>query len=133
MKYKLENGKTVNIPDKEIENLKTNLELSEKDAIELWLCDNDYETDENQQELDEKAKKVKVLHDIALKKSAKERKPPIKKVSDEKKELFSEILSDLEDVYKGNVEVLTENKLIQIKIADKTFKVDIIEQRPRKA
>ena len=133
MKYKLENGKTVNIPDKEIENLKNNLGLSESDAIDLWLCDNDYETDENQTELDEKAKKVKVLHDIAPKKSVKERKPPIKKVSSEKKELFSEILSDLEDVYKENVEVLTENKLISVKIGDKTFKVDIIEQRTRKA
>lgn len=133
MKYTTDTGRTVNIPDKEIEILKTSLNLSESDAIELWLCDNDYETDENQQELDEKAKKVKILHDVSPKKSQKERKPPIKKVSDEKKELFSEILSDLEDIYKENVQVLTENKLIQIKIADKTFKVDIIEQRPRKA
>lgn len=133
MKYKLENGKTVNIPDKEIENLKTSLELSEKDAIELWLCDNDYETDENQQELDEKAKKVKINHEIAPAKSKKERKPPIKKVSDEKKQLFDEILSDLEDVYRENVQVLTENKLIQVKIGDKTFKIDVIEKRQPKA
>lgn len=133
MKYKLENGKTVNIPDKEIENLKTSLELSEKDAIELWLCDNDYETDENQQELDEKAKKVKINHEITPAKSKKERKPPIKKVSDEKKQLFDEILSDLEDVYRENVQVLTENKLIQVKIGDKTFKIDVIEKRQPKA
>ena len=133
MKYITDTGRKVNIPDKEIENLKASLNLSEKEAINLWLCDNDLEIDENQQELDKKAKKIKVLHDIAPKKSEKVRKPPIKKVSDEKKELFSEILNDLKDVYKENVQVLTENKLIQVKIADKTFKIDVIEQRPRKA
>lgn len=133
MKYKLENGKTVNIPDKEIEHLKTSLELSEKDAIELWLCDNDYETDENQTELDEKAKKVKVLHDIIPKKSAKERKPPKKVVSLEKQTLFNEILTNLIENYGENVKILTENKLLSVEINGITFKIDIIQQRPRKA
>lgn len=132
MKYKLENGKTVNIPDKEIENLKTSLELSEKDAIELWLCDNDYETDENQQELDEKAKKVKVLHDIAPKKAKTERKPPKKIVSSEKQTLFSEILTNLTEIYGENVKILTENKLISVEINGITFKIDLIQQRPPK-
>jgi hypothetical protein len=102
------------------------------DAIDLWLCDNCYEEDEEQEKLDENAKKVRVDKEIAPKKATKERKPPVKKVSDEKKELFSEILSDLEDVYRENVQVLTENKLIQVKIGGKTFKIDIIEQRQPK-
>lgn len=62
----------------------------------------------------------------------KPKKPKTVKISDEKKELFSEILSDLEDVYKQNVKVLKENKLIQVKIGEKIFKIDIIEQRPPK-
>lgn len=132
MKYKLENGKTVNIPDKEIENLKTSLELSEKDAIELWLCDNDYETDENQQELDEKAKKVKINHEIAPVKSKKERKPPKKVVSSEKQTLFTDILTNLTEIYGENVKILTENKLISVEINGITFKIDVIQQRPPK-
>ena len=132
MKHILENGKIINIPDKDIENLKATLGLSEIDAIDLWLCDNDYETDEIQQELDEKAKKVKINHDISQKKTENKRKPPKKVVSSEKKELFDEILSDLEDVYKGNVRVLTENKLISVTINGISFKVDIIQQRPPK-
>ena len=53
-------------------------------------------------------------------------------VSDEKKELFSEIFSNLADVYGENVKIEKENKLIIVKIADRTFKIDIIEQRKPK-
>ena len=75
---------------------------------------------------------MQISKDIVQKKPTKERKKPEKKVSDEKKELFSEILSDLEDVYKGNVEVLNENKLISVRIGDKLFKIDVIETRSPK-
>jgi hypothetical protein len=132
MKYTLDNGKSVNIPKSEIEKLMTSLGLSEKDAIDLWLCDNNLEEDEEQAELDEKASKVRIDKDIIQKKPKKERKKPEKKVSDAKKELFSEILSHLQDVYKENVEILNENKLIQCIIDGKIFKIDVIETRPPK-
>ena len=132
MRYTLDNGKSVNIPKSEIEKLMSSLELSEKDAIDLWLCDNNLEEDEEQIELDEKASKVRIDKDIIQKKPKKERKKPEKKVSDAKKELFNEILSDLRDVYKENVEVLNENKLISVRIGEKLFKIDVIETRPPK-
>jgi ParB-like chromosome segregation protein Spo0J len=132
MKYTLDNGKSVNIPKSEIEKLMSSLELSEKDAIDLWLCDNNLEEDEEQIELDEKASKVRIDKDIIQKKPKKERKKPEKKVSDAKKELFNEILSDLKDIYKENVEVLNENKLISVRIGEKLFKIDVIETRPPK-
>jgi hypothetical protein len=126
------NGKIINIPDREIEKLMSSLELTQADAIDLWLCDNGYEVDEEQKELDEKASKVRILKDVEPKNAKKERKIPEKKVSEQKKALFSEILSDLEDVYKGKVEVLTENKLISVNIDGIVFKIDIIQQRPPK-
>lgn len=132
MRYTLDNGKSVNIPKSEIEKLMSSLELSEKDAIDLWLCDNNLEEDEEQIELDEKASKVRIDKDIIQKKPKKERKKPEKKVSDAKKELFNEILSDLQDIYKENVEVLNENKLISVRIGEKLFKIDVIETRPPK-
>ena len=132
MRYRMDNGKTVVIPDKEVEKLQNSLKLSKQDAIDLWLADNNLELDEEQQELDEKASKIHIMKDIDTKKSTKERKKVEKKVSDTKKELFSEILSDLEDVYKGNVTVLNQNKLISVRIGDKLFKVDVIECRPAK-
>lgn len=132
MKYTLKNGRSVVIPDKEIDKLVQSLEISIEDAVDLWLDDNGYEVNEIAKELDEKASKVHIDRDVTQKTSKKERKKPEIKTSDEKKELFSEILSDLEDVYRGNVTVLNENKLISVKIGDKTFKIDIIQCRPQK-
>ena len=125
MKYTLENGKTVNIPDKEIAKMQKNLELSENEAIELWLTDNDYLSDEEQDNLDNKAKKVKIQHDAVSKDRKKTAKPKTHKVSDEKKEIFQTILQNLDrSIYinRENITVLTENKLISVKVGDKTFK-----------
>ena len=128
MKYEF-NGKLIDIPEDEIENLKVNLQLTNQQAIDTWLSDNGYEEDEEQENLEKIAKKIKIDHQIDKKKPKKERKTVVRKVSDEKKELFSEILSDLEDVYRNSVEVLNENKLIQVKIGDKSFKINITETR----
>ena len=38
------NNKVVKIPQKEIDNLMKTLELTEQEAIETWLDDNDYTT-----------------------------------------------------------------------------------------
>jgi hypothetical protein len=134
MKYTLENGKVVNIPDNEIEyNMKT-LELSKEEAIDLWLEDNDYQVNEELEELDSKAKKVKIDHQASAidKTEKKDRKPRTVKISDEKQGLFDSIYHFLVETYGGSVDILKENKLLTLKIGDKTFKVDLIEQRPPK-
>ena len=131
MRYNFD-GKIIIIPDKELDKLMSSLELTRQDAIDLWLSDNGYEDNEEQEELDEKASKVKILKDISQKKSKKERKPVVKAVSDEKKALFNEISGFLKRVYGINTEIVTENKLITVRIGDKTFKIDVIEQRKPK-
>ena len=133
MKYTLKNGKSVNIPDKEIEKSMKALDLTKEEAIEMWLEDNDYEVNEEQVALDEKAKKVKINHGAsAVDKTEKEKKERKVIVSDEKQALFSEILSNLQNVYGENVQIVKENKLLTVKIGAKTFKIDLIEQRPPK-
>ena len=134
MRYTLPNNKTINIPDDEIKKSMKALDLSKEDAIQLWLEDNDYEVNEEQAELDAKAKKVKIDHGASAvdKSEKKEKKPRPKVASDEKKELFDEIFSNLQDVYKQNAQIVKENKLITVKIGEKVFKVDIIEQRASK-
>ena len=134
MKYTLENGKVVNIPDNEIEyNMKT-LELSKEEAIDLWLEDNDYQVNEELEELDSKAKKVKIDHQASAidKTEKKDRKPRTVKVSDTKQAVFANIHNFLVETYGENVEIVKENKLLSLKVGDKTFKVDLIEQRPPK-
>lgn len=132
MKYSLPTGVIIEIPDKEIKNLMANLDLTKIEAVETWLVDNDYEINEEQQELEEKAKKVKVNHEVGRKVDKKPRKPMTIKVSDEKKSLFDTILTNLdrnEFVERENITVLKENKLIQVEISDKIFKIDLIQCR----
>lgn len=133
MKYTLSNGKNVNIPDKEIENNMKALELTREEAIEMWLEDEGYLDNEEQNELDEKAKKVKIDHGASAvdKSEKKEKKPREIKVSDEKQLLFAEIVANLAENDR-NYEILKENKLICVKIGEKTFKIDLIEQRAPK-
>ena len=133
MKYTLKNGKIVNIPDKEIEQSMKVLELTKEEAIEMWLEDNDYEVNEEQVALDEKAKKVKIQHGAsAIDKQNKEKKERKVVASDEKQALFDNIYHNLVEIYGGTVEIVKENKLLTLKIGQKTFKVDLIEQRPPK-
>lgn len=134
MKYSLNNGKVITIPDDEIQNSMDKLKLSLHEAIQMWLEDNEFELNEEQEELDQKAKQVKIkLGATSANKERKKTKERTVKISDEKKRLFDVILNDLIAEYDcENVEVKTENKLIQVKIGEKTFKVDLIEQRAKK-
>lgn len=134
MKYTLENGKVINIPDSEIKAHMKNLDLTEDEAIQLYLEDEGYLDNEELEELDSKAKKVKIQHGASAteKTEKKEKKPRTVKISDEKQGLFYNIYHFLLDTYGGSVEIVKENKLLTLKIGEKTFKVDLIEQRPPK-
>ena len=134
MKYTLENGKVINIPDSEIKAHMKNLDLTEDEAIQLYLEDEGYLDNEELEELDSKAKKVKIQHGASAteKTEKKEKKPRTVKTSDEKQGLFYNIYHFLLDTYGGSVEIVKENKLLTLKIGEKTFKVDLIEQRPPK-
>ena len=133
MRYQLKNGRTVTIPDKDIEKSMKALELTHEEAVQMWLEDNDYEVNEEQEELDAKAKQVKIQHGAsAIDKQNKEKKERVVKVSDEKQALFSDIYQNLVEIYGESVEIVKENKLLTVKVGTKTFKVDLIEQRPPK-
>lgn len=125
------NGKNLNIPDVEIKNSMEKLGLSKEDAIQMWLEDNDYLENEEQAELQEKASKVKIDHGASGKVGEKKKSPRTVKVSDEKVTLFDFIVGNLLTKYE-NVDILKENKLIQVEIDGKFFKIDLIEQRKPK-
>lgn len=138
MLYELPNGKKVKIPDVEIEKSMKALELTKDEAIEMWLEDEGYLDNEEQAELEKKAKDSGILHTIhgaGDKQKRKQTTPKVVKVSDEKKELFSVIRDNLEwfaEETDGKMTVEKENKLIIFEINGKTFKIDLIEQRKPK-
>lgn len=136
MRYTLENGKTINISDKEVENSMRLLELTKEEAIQLWLEDNDYLVNEELEELDAKAKKIKIDHGAqATKPRKKSEKPRTVKVSDAKKEFFSQLsqfLTNFSAENDANCTILKENKLFQIEFGGEIFKLDLIQQRKPK-
>lgn len=133
------NGKNINIPDKEIEKAMKSLELTKEEAIEMWLEDEGYMDNEEQIALTQKVKESGIMTTIhgasAEKKEKKDKKPKTVKISEEKQHLFANMKTFLEGYalnQGAEVEVLNPNKLILIKINDKTFKLDLIEQRKPK-
>lgn len=129
------NGKKLSIPNTEIDKLVSTLGISKDEAIECWLDDNDYTINEEVEELTAKAKKNKVGTGAAKGNHHKNSKPRTVKISDEKQELFNYLKEKLTVFAEDNAETLTilkENKLFSLTIGDKTFKIDVIEQRKPK-
>ncbi len=125
----LSNGSTVNVPKAEIEKQMKTLNQTMLDTIDLWLCDNDYLTNEEQQRFIEETKDYKVDHQTGAKKRKLVKRTV--KISEEKQTLFKD-LSDFFAESGYNFEVLKENKLISVKINDISFKIDLIQQRKPK-
>lgn len=130
MKYN-HNGKTLNIPDIDIEKIMKGLDVDKDEAIEIWLEDNEYEINEEQEALHQVAKQVRVDHGARADQPQKDKRERTVKISDEKQTLFAKLRDFLTENYE-NVTVLKENKLFEVKIGDKTFKLDLIQQRDKK-
>jgi hypothetical protein len=125
------NGKNVNIADKEIEKAMKSLELTREEAIEMILDDMGLTENEEQNALDEKAKKVKINHQASADKEVKEKKPRTSKVTEEKQLLFSELCNFLREK-EFDFEILKENKLISVNLGTENFKIDLINTRKPK-
>ena len=114
--------------------------LIEKNGI--WCCDECFgqkceeiddcpegATEETAEELDAKQKEIKVNVGARSEKKT-ERKPKTIKVSDEKTQIFNDLLRFLTENY--GFSVLKDNKLIEISYNGKKFKLDLIETRQKK-
>lgn len=132
MKYKIDN-KEINIPDKEIENLMKTLELTEQEAIETWLDDNDYTTNEQVEELTKKAKangttKICARVNVENKKVERERKEnPTKAL------IIDQLLQKLAEIeHISNLKVENKEKLITFSLNGNDYKIDLIQKRKSK-
>ena len=122
-------GRAYTIPDNEIALLMQKLSLSKEDAIDLWLCDNGKEENEEQIALDNSAKGVVSNYAVSEKKEKTSRKSRTVKVSDEKTKLFSDIADFLMENYNISVEI--PNRQINIDFG-RGFKLLLSENRVKK-
>ena len=134
MIVKTKKGKKVDIPDNELDKLVDQLDISLAEAIDLWLTDNDLEVNEEQEQLDKKAKDSRItatIHEAKADKPKKERKV-VRKEDSTKEGIIKALAEKLEELA---TEVKIENvgKLITFKLGEDTFKLDLIRQRKPKA
>ena len=128
------NNKVVKIPQKEIDNLMKTLELTEQEAIETWLDDNDYTTNEQVEELTKKAKangttKIGARVNVENKKVERERKAnPTKAL------IIEELTKKLKQI-DGISQLKVENKekLITFSLNGNDYKLDLVQKRAKKA
>lgn len=132
MKYKIEN-KEVNIPDEEIKKLMKTLDLTEQEAIDTWLTDNDYTTNEQVEELTKKAKvngttKIGARVNVENKKVVRERKenPTKAFIIDQ----LWQKLAEIDHIY--NLKVENKEKLITFTYNGNDYKLDLVQKRQKK-
>ncbi len=138
MKYELDNGRTINIPDKDIERLQKTLKISYNEAIYTWLVDEEYITDETVEELSEKAKKNRITATVHQAKAdnsqKKERKPREKKENPLKKQIINAIFAGLCNNLDENsiIDVKNDEKYIDLSVNGLEFTINLVQHRPKK-
>lgn len=127
------NGKKIRIADSEIENLVKGLNISTEQAIQIWLEDEGYLDNEEQNSLDKKAKESKITATVHQAKSdnRKERKPRERKPDEEKEKIISDLAKFLENSTE-NVKITNISKIIEFDIGENHYKLDLVRQRKPK-
>ena len=138
MKYELDNGRIINIPDKDIERLQKSLDISYNEAVYTWLVDEEYITDETVEELSEKAKKNRITATVHQAKAdnsqKKERKPREKKVNPVKQGIIRTIFFALHQEYGdfSEITITNDEKYIEIVRPEGNFTINLVQHRPKK-
>lgn len=138
MNYKLSNGKTIRIPDDELKRSMGILGLTEEEAIKMYLEDEGYEVNEEQEALNRKAKENRItatIHQARAepKFTPKTQKERVHKDDPTKEGIIKAIAEMLPDLNATDVKIENVGKLITFKLGADTFKLDLIRQRPPKA
>ena len=135
MRYELENGKFVNIPEKDIEYLMNKYKLTKEWAVYAWLVDEEYITDPTVEKLEKKAKENKISRDARAIKPKTERKAREKKENPLKKEIISIIYKALSTELNNIHSILVPNdeKYIDLTIGDRKFTINLVEHRRRES
>lgn len=134
MNYKLDSGKIVRIPDEELEKNIRILKISKDEAIQMYLEDEGYLENEEQEALTKKAKENRITATIHQAKSytKKTQKERCQKEDLTKENIIKTIVDALGAFGATNIVIENKTKLISFQINDDKFKVDLIRTRPPK-
>ena len=126
------NGKNINIPEDEIEcNMK--LVDSREEAIQIWLEDNGYAVNEEQEALCQKAKDnriTSVIHD-ARENDVEKKKTVVRKENPTKEMIISKV-ADLLKELADDVVIENAAKIVTFNLDGNSYKLDLIQRRAKK-
>ena len=132
MKYVL-NEKEINIPDDELDNLVDKLELTIEEAIQVWLEDEGYETNEEVEALTKKAKDNKITATIhGARAEAPKAKREVVRKENPTKEVIIQILAKALREEGIAAQITNIGKIIEFETDGKRFKLDLIQRRDKK-
>lgn len=129
------NGKKLKIPDDEITKAMKSLELTKDEAIQMWLEDEGYLDNEEQEALEKKAKENRITATIHQAKNTqvkkKTQKERVRKENPTKEMVIAEIAKILPN-FAENVEITNVSKYISFTIGDEKFEINLIQKRKPK-
>lgn len=123
--------KTIIIKDSEIKKLMQTLDITEQEAVETWLFDHDYATNEQVEILSKKAKANKTDKIVATDKTTRKSVERVAKENPTKEFLVNQLYQALQPIVQS-IEITNKNKLIEFCYQDKQFKLDLVEKRQKK-
>lgn len=136
MTFKIEGReKEIKIPDEDIKRIVKGLGVSTAEAIDIWLEDEGYMENEEQEALCKKAKDVRItatIHEAKADK-AKPRAPRTVVANPTKEMIIAEVATAVRNIA-GATDVIIENagKIITFRIGDDEFKLDLVQKRKKK-
>ena len=134
MTYKI-NGKSITIPNAEVDKLMSTLHISKNEAIDLWLSDHDYIKDETIEQLTREAKANKITGSIheARQNVTNTRRPHEKKQDLLKKRIIDIIFNALSDERSelDSIFVRNDEKYIDFEVENCYFTVNLVKHRQK--
>lgn len=131
MVYEL-NEKKIRILDADLERIEKGLGVTRDEAVEIWLEDEGYEINEEQEALDQTAKASRITQTIhGARAEGTKKRTPVRKEDKTKEDLISLLAETLRGTAE-DVKIENVGKLITFKLGEDSFKLDLIRQRKPK-
>lgn len=127
----LKGGKVVKVDKNWADQTMKALDLNLDETLQMFLEDNDYLLNEEQEELDKKAKGV--VKPQAGDKTKRKPREKVQKENPTKELIIAEIAKSLQALGVQDLKIENKAKLITFNYANESFKVDLVQKRKPKA
>lgn len=129
----LETGRVVKVMKDWAVKTMSSLDTDLEDVLLMFLEDNGYLVNDDQEELDNQAKGV--VKNIAKAETPKKKtqRERVAKDNPDKEYIIGCIAEYLEELQATNVNITNKTKLIEFTYKSKEFKLDLVEKRKKKA